>query len=296
MLVAQQFHGRGEFQELDLPVEDLVLEHPHDLEAGVVRAGEQPRPGTAAALFHVEVAVVVPVEEHPQFQQPLRNGRPFLDHRLEQLMVVLHVTALERIQEMLDRGIIRRHGNLHAALRHHRIGIPQAQLCRQQHLRALTMRVKRRGTARAAAPHDEHVGLVMRRQGEIIRNHAIAFQDGGEFPYRQVAFIGPEGHGTVGGFPMIGMKFFDQGVAFGRRELGKGLLPAGVTGVMDYVVQGLNIHVSAALPYDLIVAEVCCNSSSLIFRIRSQSSAYSPSAIAWIRSKRPGGFSISRTP
>ena len=27
-----QFHGRGEFQELDLLVEDLILEHPHDLE------------------------------------------------------------------------------------------------------------------------------------------------------------------------------------------------------------------------------------------------------------------------
>ena len=280
LLVTQQLHGRGELQELDLLVEHLILEHPHDFEAGVIRAGQQPRPGTASALFDVEVAVRVPVEEHAQFQQPFRNGRPLFHHRPEQLMVVLHVTALEGIQEMLDRGIVGRHGNLHATLRHHRIRISQAQLRGQEHVRPLPMGVERRGASRAATPHHQDVHLVVRRQGEVFGNHAVAFQDGGEFPYRQIPFIGPERHGTVCGFPMIGMKFFYQGVALGRREFGQGLLSPGVTGVMDYVVQGLNIHVSAALPYDVIVAEVCCNSSSLIFRMRSQSSLYCPSAMA----------------
>ena len=36
-------------------------------------------------------------------------------------MVVLHVAALERIDEMGDRGIFRRDGDLHPTLRHHAI-------------------------------------------------------------------------------------------------------------------------------------------------------------------------------
>ena len=220
VLVTHQFHGGDEFQDLDFLVEHLILEHPHDFKAGVIRAGEQPRPGTASTFLDVEVAVGIPIEEHAQFQQPFRNGRPLFHHRPEQLVVVLHVTALEGIQEMLDRGVIGRHGNLHAALRHHRIRISQAQLRGQEHLRPLPMRVERRGTPRASASHHQHVHLVVRRQREVFGHHAVAFQDGSKFPYRHLPFIGPEDNGTVRGFTMIGMKFLDQGVALGRREFG----------------------------------------------------------------------------
>ena len=57
-------------------------------------------------------------------------------------MVVLHVAALERIDEMRDRGILGRDGNLHAALGHHAVGVTQPQLRRQNDLGPCPMRMQ----------------------------------------------------------------------------------------------------------------------------------------------------------
>ncbi len=108
LVVAEQFDGRSKFQQLNLLIDDLILEDPHNFEAGVVRAGQETWLRTAAALLHMKIAVGLTIEQHAQLQQPLRNRWPILDHGLQKGMVVLHVPALERIDEMCDRRIFRR--------------------------------------------------------------------------------------------------------------------------------------------------------------------------------------------
>ncbi len=71
----------------------------------------------------MQIAIGLPVEEYAEFNEPLSNGRTFLHHDLQQVVVVLHVTALEGVKEMRDRGVLRCDRNLHAALRHDAVGI-----------------------------------------------------------------------------------------------------------------------------------------------------------------------------
>ena len=46
--------------------------------------------------------------KHAKTQQPLGNRGTFLDHHLEQLMVILHVAALQRVHEVRDGRILGR--------------------------------------------------------------------------------------------------------------------------------------------------------------------------------------------
>ena len=85
LIVAEQFDRGAELEQLDLLIQHFVLEHPHDLKAGIVGAGQEARLGTAAALLHMEIAVGLPIEQHTQFDQPLRNRGTFFDHHLEQV-------------------------------------------------------------------------------------------------------------------------------------------------------------------------------------------------------------------
>ena len=68
LVVAEQFNGGRKLEQLNLLIDDLVLQHAHDLEAGIVGAGQKTRLGTAAALLHMEIAVGLPIEQHTQFQ------------------------------------------------------------------------------------------------------------------------------------------------------------------------------------------------------------------------------------
>ena len=123
--IAQQFNRRAELQQLDFLIEYLVLQDPHQLQSRIVRTGQQSGFGAPTALLDMQVAVGVPVEQDPQPQQPTCNRRSFLHHHLQELMVVLHVPALERVEKMLDRRILVGDRDLHASLSHDRIGIAE---------------------------------------------------------------------------------------------------------------------------------------------------------------------------
>ena len=105
----------------------------------------------------MEVSVGITVEQHTQLQQPLGNGWALVHHHLQELMVVLHVTALERIQEVLDRRILLADRDLHSPLSHDGIGVAQSQLGRQHDLGTPGVRLERGRTAGSTSADHEHI-------------------------------------------------------------------------------------------------------------------------------------------
>src|SRR5438445_223071 len=89
------------------------------------------------------------IEQHAQIQEPLGDGGPFLDHRLQEPVVVLHMPAFERVEEVLHRRVLVSDSNLDPALGHDGIGVAKPELGGQQHLRAVGVRVQRGRATRA---------------------------------------------------------------------------------------------------------------------------------------------------
>ena len=243
IFVARQLDRGAELEQLNILIQHLVLEHPHDFEAGIVRAGQEARLGTAAALLHMEVAVPIAIEQDAQAQEPFRNRRTFLHHHLEQLMVVLHVAALQRVHEVGDGRVFRRDRNLHAALGHHAVGVAEAKLGCQHDLGACRMGMERRSAAGSAAAHDQHIGRVVRRQIESVCDGTVALQQGCQLDRRFVPHIGTEPERTKGALPKIWVILMDQLVAIGRRKLEKGLLASSIPRLVHDLLKRMDVHV-----------------------------------------------------
>jgi hypothetical protein len=242
VLIAQQLDRRTELEQVDLLIQHFVFQHPHDLEAGIIRAGQQPRLRTASALLDMQIAVRVSVEQHTQLQQPFRNGRPFFDHHLQQLVFIFHMATLERIHEVLDGRILVGDRHLNAALRHHGIGISQTQFRRQQDLHALCVRVQRGSTAGSASADYKNVRGVSRREIEIDWDGTVAFEQGGQFANGPLAGIGTEFDRPVGAFAMVRMVYFDECVAFSRRILRQRLGAPMIAGFVDDFLKFVDFH------------------------------------------------------
>ena len=131
----------------------------------------------------MQVAVRVPIEQYSQVQQPFGDGRSFLHHHLEELVIVLHVPALEGVQEVLDRGILIGDGDLNPTLSHDGVGIAQAELGGQQDRGSLAARMQRRRTAGTSATDHEHIRGMSRTQVHIAWNRAVAFEQRGQLAH-----------------------------------------------------------------------------------------------------------------
>ena len=202
----------------------------------------------------MEVAVPITIEQHTQAQQPFRNRGAFFDHHLEQLMVVLHVAALQRIHEVGDGRVLGRHRNLHAPLSHHAVGVAETELRSQDDLGAGRMRMERRRTAGAAAAHHQDVGRVVGRQIEPVGNRAIALQQCRQLDNRLIPLIGTEADRPIGSLTKIRMIFVDQLVTIRWRELGKGLLASSIPRPVHDLLKGVDVH---------------CFNPSIVIRLRS---------------------------
>ena len=75
-VVAQQFHGGAKFKQLNLLVQHLILQHPHDFKTGIVRTGHQTRLRTAAAFFHMQIAVGITSNSTPRLSNHLAIAGP----------------------------------------------------------------------------------------------------------------------------------------------------------------------------------------------------------------------------
>jgi len=89
----------------------------------------------------VKIAVGLTVEQHTELEQPFGDCRSILHHDLQQGMVILHMPALQGVDEVGHGGIFRRHRDLHAPLRHHAVGIAESQFRSQHDLRACPVRM-----------------------------------------------------------------------------------------------------------------------------------------------------------
>ena len=190
----------------------------------------------------MEIAVPIAIEQHTQAQQPFRNRGAFLDHHLEQLMVVLHVAALQRIHEMRDGRVLWRDRNLHAPLSHHAVGVTETELRRQDDLGAGRMRMECRRTAGPPATNHQDIGRVIGRQIEFVRNRAVAFQQCRQLDNRLIPFVGTKADRPIGSLTEIRMIFVDQLVTICRREFGKGLLASSIPRLMHDLLKGVDVH------------------------------------------------------
>ena len=71
------------------------------------------------------------------------------------------MSAAEGVQEMPLGGVVLLVGRLDAALRHHGVGVADAQLGGDHHVCAALVSLNGRGSARAAAANDQHVHVVV---------------------------------------------------------------------------------------------------------------------------------------
>ena len=113
-------------------------------------------------------------------------------------MVVLHVAAFERIDEMRHRRIFRCDGNLHSALRHDAIGVTKPQLRRQDRLGAGAMRMQCSCTTGPATADHQHIAGIVRREIGMILYGAVTFQQRRQLDDRLVAFVRAELDRTIG--------------------------------------------------------------------------------------------------
>jgi len=161
-------------------------------------------------------------------------------------MVVLHVAALERIQKMGDRGVFRRDGHLHAALGHHAVGVSQPELRRQDHLGAGFVCVQRRRATGSAAADHQHVRLMMGNQVDAIVDRAVPLEQRRQLDDRFFSFIRTKAKGTIGTGPVIGMVLMNQLIAVGRRQSRERLFSSGIAGLVDDLLQCVNVHASCS--------------------------------------------------
>ena len=108
LVITQQLYGCTKLEQLYLLIQNLVLQYTHNLEAGVVRAGEKARLGTSAALFTCRLPSTWRSKSTPSSMSHLAMDGSLLDHDLQQFVVILHVTTLE-VSESGDRGVFRSH-------------------------------------------------------------------------------------------------------------------------------------------------------------------------------------------
>ena len=176
-------------------------------------------------------------------------------------MVVLHVAALERIDEVRDRRVLRRDGNLHTALSHHAVGVAETELRRQDDLGARRMCMERRRTTGTTSAHHQNVGCVVGREIEVVSDGAVTLQQRGQLNDRPIAVIGAKTDRPIGSLAIIWVIFVDQLVTIGWRELRKRLLASSIPGVVHDLLKGMDIH-ECSLCYPRSVFNVCLISRS----------------------------------
>ena len=112
-------------------------------------------------LDGVEGGVFGLIEHNAELIQPLDGVRSFHNKATQQFRAGSEVAAAERVEVMLNRGIVLFIGSLNAAFCHHRVRITDAQLCHDHDLRTCVVRLNSCGSTCAAAADDEHVGVVI---------------------------------------------------------------------------------------------------------------------------------------
>ena len=158
LVVHYELDGGAELHDLDLgSVPDLVPEGLHDLSARVVLCRVHPLAGSATTVDGDHCAVGVLVVHHPQLLVPLDHQGSVHDQGLDELRLVGEVAAAHDVQVMNGRRVLGFAGSLDAALGHHGVRVPEAQLGGQEGLRTRLGGHHRGGRTRTAATDDQHI-------------------------------------------------------------------------------------------------------------------------------------------
>ena len=161
LVVFDQLHGRCEIHHRNLPVPDLVPQHPHDLRPGVILAGVHPLPGGAAAVGGDHPAVLILVKHDAQIVQPLDSVRRLHHQAAQKLRPGREMSASEGVQVMALGGVVLLICRLDAAFRHHGVGVADPELCHHHHIGPGRMCLYRcRGSRSSSADH-QHVHVII---------------------------------------------------------------------------------------------------------------------------------------
>ena len=160
-VVLDQFNGRSEVDDGDVPVQHFIPEGSHDLSAGIVFSCVHPLAGGAAAVGGDHGSVGGLVEFYTQFTQPADSLGRLVDQFVKKVLLRREMTAAESIQEVLGRGVAGLVGSLDAAFGHHGVGIADAKLGHDHDPGAVVVCFDGSRSAGSAAADDQHIGLVV---------------------------------------------------------------------------------------------------------------------------------------
>ena len=160
------------------------------------------------------------VKFHAKLVQPENGVRSLGDELDEQLGLRGEVSAAERVEIVDRRAVVRLVRRLNAALRHHGVGVADAQLGDDEHALAVLLRFERRRDPRAAAPDDEDVAVVI-DPGEVDvrrRDPRTALEDRRELVRNGIAPVRADFQRFKFFFFIVRVVRDEEGVLFLRRH------------------------------------------------------------------------------
>ena len=216
LFVLDELNSRGKLNDRDAAVDNFVAQGTHDLCTGVVLAGVHSLSGGAAAVGGDHGAVFGLIEHNAELVQPLDGVRSFHNKAAQQFRAGSEVAAAERVEVMLNRGIVLFIGSLNAAFCHHRVRIADAQLCHDHDLRTCVVRLNSCGSTCAAAADDEHVGVVidLRQIDRVVEQTAVGVQQVTKLLRYLLTLVRADLNGIEAVFSVIRMVRLQKGILF----------------------------------------------------------------------------------
>ena len=220
LIILDQFDGGGEIHHRNAAVQHFIAQGTHDFRAGIVRRRVHALAGGAAAVGGDHGAVLGLIKFHAQFIEPFDRAGRIVYQLLHQFGAIAEVAAAHYVQIVLRGGIAGLIRRLNAALRHHGVGVANAQLGHDHHVRARFIGFDRRGGARAAAADDQHIHIVIDliQIDMHIQNAASAFQHFVQLDGRFFALVAAHADGGKAVVLIIGMIRFQKRILFFRRH------------------------------------------------------------------------------
>jgi hypothetical protein len=223
--VGQQLDGRTAVPHVDAGIEfDLLAQHAHHLQAGVVAVGQDTRGRRAAGLLAQQVAahrtvVLFLVEQHAELDQPADDIGAVHHHLRHELRFALEVAGPQGVVEVQLGTVILADGGLDPTFGHHRVAVAEAQLGGEDDLGAGLFGRERRGAAAATAADDQHIGRHQLRAGDVdVVDQRVGLQVAREVRLAGGAAVDPDARRNTRIGAVIGVEALEQFVD--RRRIG----------------------------------------------------------------------------
>ena len=154
-----EFNRRRKLEDLHGRIDDIFLQHPDQLESGIVLGRNQSGTRRPPAFAEREVALGIPVEKDSPGNKPFHHPGPFRNKNRKQRRVILAMPPPEGVPEMFDGTVSLSQGRLDPPFGHDRVGIADPKFCREKNADPLLCRIQGRGDSRSSPSDNEDIDL-----------------------------------------------------------------------------------------------------------------------------------------